>query len=244
MPLSKRHTRFARRVSRGRIVVNLLACQGGVARRGDVTSGSRRKSPCHGIRDRGIFPLSCLTLSSPPSCSSSCGSSGRTTTASGSWRIRLTTSRSCATPFIAEVVPRLRTISRHFRDGSMFRIYRDIRFSRDKSPYKTHAAAHFPHAASNRDVHAPGFYLHLEPRHCFAAAGLWHPDATTLEKVRRRIANRPGAWKAVLRRRLPIEGDRLSRPPRGYDPTHPHIEDLKLKDFIRRVTFSDAAVCS
>ncbi len=145
--------------------------------------------------------------------------------------------------FIAEVGPRLRTISRHFQDGSMFRIYRDIRFSRDKSPYKTHAAAHFPHAASNRDVHAPGFYLHLEPRHCFAAAGLWHPDATTLEKVRERIAHRPGAWQAVLRRRLPIEGDRLSRPPRGYDPTHPHIEDLKLKDFITRVTFSDAAVC-
>jgi len=146
--------------------------------------------------------------------------------------------------FIAEVGPRLRTISRHFQDGSMFRIYRDIRFSRDKSPYKTHAAAHFPHAASNRDVHAPGFYLHLEPRHCFAAAGLWHPDATTLEKVRKRIAHRPGAWQAVLRRRLPIEGDRLSRPPRGYDPTHPHIEDLKLKDFITRVTFPDAAVRS
>src|SRR3989442_7648773 len=101
MPLSKRPTRFARRVSRGRIAVKLLACPGGVARRGDVTSGSRRKSPCHGIRPRGIFPLSCLTLSSPPSCSSSCGSSGRTTTASGSWRIRLITSRSCATPFSA-----------------------------------------------------------------------------------------------------------------------------------------------
>jgi uncharacterized protein (TIGR02453 family) len=108
----------------------------------------------------------------------------------------------------------------------------------------THAAVHFPHAASARDVHAPGFYLHLEPRHCFAAAGLWHPDATTLEKVRERIANRPGAWQAVLRRRLPIEGERLSRPPRGYDPTHRHIEDLKLKDFITRVTFPDSAVCS
>ena len=146
--------------------------------------------------------------------------------------------------FIAEVGPRLRTISRHFRDGSMFRIYRDIRFSRDKSPYKTHAAAHFPHAASNRDVHAPGFYLHLEPRHCFAAAGLWHPDATTLGKVRERIARRPGAWQAVLRRRLRIEGDRLSRPPRGYDPTHAHIDALKLKDFITRVAFSDAAARS
>lgn len=146
--------------------------------------------------------------------------------------------------FIVEVGPRLRTLSRHFQGGSMFRIYRDIRFARDKSPYKTHAAAHFPHAASDRDVHAPGFYLHLEPGHCFAAAGLWHPDSATLEKVRERIAHRPGAWQAVLRRKLSIEGERLSRPPRGYDPTHPHIEDLKLKDFITRVTFSEAAVCS
>ena len=146
--------------------------------------------------------------------------------------------------FIADVGPRLRTISRHVGDGSMFRVYRDVRFSRDKSPYKTHAAAHFPHDASDRDVHAPGFYLHLEPGHCFAAAGLWHPDATTLTKVRERIAHRPGAWQAVRRRKLPIEGERLSRPPRGYNPTHPSIEDLKLKDFITRVTFSDAAVCS
>jgi uncharacterized protein (TIGR02453 family) len=145
--------------------------------------------------------------------------------------------------FIAEVGPRLRTIGRHFGGGSMFRIYRDIRFSRDKSPYKTHAAAHFPHAASDRDVHAPGFYLHLEPAHCFAAAGLWHPDTTALEKVRERIARRSAAWQTVLRRRLRIEGERLSRPPRGYDATHPHIEDLKLKDIITRVTFPDAAVC-
>jgi uncharacterized protein (TIGR02453 family) len=145
--------------------------------------------------------------------------------------------------FIAEVGPRLRAISRYFVGGSMFRVYRDVRFSRDKSPYKTHAAAHFPHAASDRDVHAPGFYLHLEPGRCFAAAGLWHPDGTTLEKVRKGITHRPGAWQAVLRRRLPIDGDRLSRPPRGYDPTHRYIEDLKLKDFITRVPFPDAAVC-
>src|SRR5213078_3519955 len=246
MLLSKRHTRFARRVSRGRIVVNLLACQGGVARRGDVTSGSRRKSPCHGIRDRGIFPLSCLTLSSPPSCSSSCGSSGRTTTASGSWRIRLTTSRSCATPFSASSPRWDPGCARSAATSETARCSGSIATfgSRGTRARKTHAAAHFPHAASNRDVHAPGFYLHLEPGHCFAAAGLWHPDATTLERVRERIAHRPSAWQAVLRRRLPIDGERLSRPPRGYDPTHPYIEDLKLKDFITRVAFPDAAVRS
>jgi uncharacterized protein (TIGR02453 family) len=146
--------------------------------------------------------------------------------------------------FIVEVGPRLGAISRYFVGGSMFRVYRDVRFSRDKTPYKTHAAAHFPHAASDHDVHAPGFYLHLEPRRCFAAAGLWHPDGTTLEKVRKGITRRPGAWQSVLRRRLPIDGDRLSRPPRGYDSTHRYIEDLKLKDFITRVSFPDIAVCS
>ena len=71
--------------------------------------------------------------------------------------------------FIMDFAPRLKQISSRFIadprpiGGSMFRIYRDVRFSPDKRPYKTHAAARFPHVMS-RDVHAPGFYLHLEPR--------------------------------------------------------------------------------
>ena len=74
--------------------------------------------------------------------------------------------------------------------GSLFRIYRDTRFSKDKSPYKTHAGMYFP-VRGGKDVHTPGFYLHLEPGACFAAAGLWHPDAAALAKVREAIVARP-----------------------------------------------------
>jgi uncharacterized protein (TIGR02453 family) len=140
--------------------------------------------------------------------------------------------------FIEAFGPRLRRISRSFVadprpvGGSLFRIHRDIRFARDKSPYKTHVGMHFSHRAASGDAHAPGFYLHLEPGGCFAAAGLWHPDGETAAKVRRAIAARPAAWRAVRRRVGTLEGDALVRPPRGFDPDHPFIEDLKRRDFI------------
>jgi uncharacterized protein (TIGR02453 family) len=126
--------------------------------------------------------------------------------------------------------------------GSLFRIYRDTRFSRDKSPYKTHAGMYFP-VRGGKDVHTPGFYLHLEPSACFAAAGLWHPDAGALAKVREAIVARSAKWKSA-RAGLPLEGDRLRRPPRGYDANHPFIEDLKRKDFISSVRLSEKEVTS
>jgi uncharacterized protein (TIGR02453 family) len=125
--------------------------------------------------------------------------------------------------------------------GSLFRIYRDIRFSKDKSTYKTHVGAHVRHTDSKGDD--PGFYLHLEPGGCFAAAGLWHPGSPTLMKVRTAIKNRPNEWKTV-RRKLSIEGDTLTRPPKGFSPDHPFIEDLKRKDFVTSIAFSDQQVCS
>lgn len=120
--------------------------------------------------------------------------------------------------------------------GSMFRIYRDVRFSRDKSPYKTHAAAQFRHQ-EGRDVHAPGFYLHLEPEHVFVGAGLWHPDGPTLAAVRDAIVERPEQWSATLSdpsfvANHHLGGDKLKRAPRGYDPDHPLVEHLKFKDFV------------
>src|SRR5262245_26395925 len=101
----------------------------------------------------------------------------------------------------------------------MFRIYRDTRFSKDKIPYKTHAAAHFRHRAAREDVHAPGFYLHLEPGRSFAAAGLWHPEADALKRVRDVIVGQPRRWREATKR-VKVEGAALKRPPRGYDPEH------------------------
>lgn len=120
--------------------------------------------------------------------------------------------------------------------GSMFRIYRDTRFSNDKRPYKTHAACHFRHEAG-KDAHAPGFYVHLEPGEVFFGGGVWTPPNPVLEQIRSTIVENPNAWKRIIsnpafRRKFgEIEGDTLKRPPRGYDKDHPFIEDLKRKSF-------------
>lgn len=125
--------------------------------------------------------------------------------------------------------------------GSMFRIYRDVRFSRDKSPYKVHAAAQFRHR-EGRDVHAPGFYLHLEPGQVFMGAGLWHPDGPAVSAIRSAIVGDPERWRQVSNG-LDLGGESLKRAPRGIDPEHPLIEDLKRKDFVCFTNMSQAAAC-
>jgi len=127
--------------------------------------------------------------------------------------------------------------------GSLFRIYRDTRFSKDKTPYKTHAAAHFQHAAKQKDVHAPGYYLHLEPGGSFIAGGLWRPEPPVAQKIREAIAGRRKQWQGAVRR-LQLEGDSLKRPPRGFEADHPAIEDLKRKDFITSFALADEVVTS
>ncbi len=125
--------------------------------------------------------------------------------------------------------------------GSLFRIYRDIRFSTDKKPYKTHIGIHFHHA-TGKDAHAPVFYLHLEPDNCFAAAGIWHPENAVLTRIRTAIVEQPKQWEAV-RKKFELEGESLARPPRGFDPQHPFIDDLKRKSFIASATFAEEQVC-
>jgi len=128
--------------------------------------------------------------------------------------------------------------------GSVFRIHRDTRFAKDKTPYKTHAAAHFRHRAGS-DVHAPGLYLHLEPGQVFFGAGIWHPDAPALAAIRAAILDRGAAWKKLtasrsLRAQAELRGESLKRAPKGVDPDHPLIEDLKRKDFTLVGTSSEA----
>ena len=142
----------------------------------------------------------------------------------------------------------LAAISRQFSadprpvGGSLFRLHRDTRFSKDKSPYKTHLGVNFRHRSEAAGgVHGPGFYLHLEPGGCFAGGGLWHPEPEGLFKVRQAIATKSSAWK-TLRAGQVIEGDALKRVPQGFAPDHPLAEDLKLKDFYVSQAFSDAQV--
>ena len=160
--------------------------------------------------------------------------------------------RDPALRFIAAFAPALAEISPHFdanpkpAGGSLFRIYRDTRFSADKTPYKTHIGMHFRHSVG-ADVHAPGFYLHLQPGDCVAGVGIWEPDNTVLARLRDGIVAQSAAWgalKADLEARgYQWMGESLSRPPRGYDKEHPHVEDLKRKSFAVKRIFSDAAVC-
>ncbi len=144
--------------------------------------------------------------------------------------------------FIDAFEPHLRKISPHFvadprkMGGSLFRIYRDTRFSRDKSPYKTHAGVQFRHERA-KDVHAPGFYLHIQPGEVFLGVGLWHPDGDTLRLLRDAIVENPAKWKRAKSAKafsahFELAGDSLKRAPKGYDPDHQLIEDLRRKDFI------------
>ena len=126
----------------------------------------------------------------------------------------------------------------------MFRIYRDTRFSLDKTPYKTHLGAQFRHQSSSEGVHGPGFYLHLEASNSFAGGGLWHPEPEPLRQVRERIVNHSKEWKTLRESGIEIEGEALKRVPQGFDPKHPLAEDLKLKDFYTSTAFTDKQVCS
>jgi len=143
--------------------------------------------------------------------------------------------------YIVSIAPYLQRISPFYKadprphGGSMFRIYRDARFSKDKTPYKTHAACHFRHEAG-RDAHAPGFYLHIETDRISIGGGIWRPPAKQLGLIREFIADNPSAWEKLvkspaIRKMGGIQGDSLIRPPRGYNPDARHMEDLKRKSF-------------
>lgn len=157
--------------------------------------------------------------------------------------------RDPALRFISDFAPRLaRFAPRLVADprpvgGSMFRIYRDTRFSRDKSPYKTHLGIHFFHEKAKAAASVPGFYLHLAPGESFAAAGIWHPDPPSLGRIRQGIVKNAAQWKGI-KRKLPVEGGSLKRPPKGFPADHPLIDDLKRTDFVTSLRLSDREICS
>src|SRR5436309_12295083 len=109
--------------------------------------------------------------------------------------------------------------------GSLFRIYRDIRFSKDKSPYKTNVAMEFWHRRGGKKSYT-GLYLHLAPGDSFAGAGIWHPDPPTLNRVRRAIVSQPEAWKWVKESGLKMEGEYLIRTPDGFEADVCFVGDI------------------
>ena len=160
-----------------------------------------------------------------------------------------------ALDFITDFGARLAKISPHFVadsrtvGGSLMRPYRDIRFSPDKTPYKTNVGIQIRHEAG-KDIHAPGYYLHLAPGSCFAGVGLWHPETAVAHELRRAINDDIEGWSAATKSKsftdtwsvTPDEDEMLRRVPAGLDPEHPHADDLRMKSFMAGATLTQKAV--
>ena len=153
--------------------------------------------------------------------------------------------------FIRAFRPRLKKISEFFTamdrrsGGSLMRVYRDTRFHGTDEPYKTNVGIQFRHELG-RDIHAPGFYVHLEPGTCFLAAGLWRPESAVLRQVREAIVENPTRWRHVrgdkkFRAHFSLDGGALKKCPLGFPPDHPCIEDLRRTDFIAVAEVDDSA---
>jgi len=120
--------------------------------------------------------------------------------------------------------------------GSLMRVYRDTRFSKNKLPYKTNIGIQFRHEQA-KDVHSPGYYVHVDPEQVFVGVGMWRPDSDPLRMIRERIAAKSAEWRRTVgdrsfRRHLQLGGESLIRPPRGFDKDHELIDDIKRKSFI------------
>ena len=136
---------------------------------------------------------------------------------------------------LADIAPRFTAIPSRV-GGSLMRVYRDTRFSKNKLPYKTNIGIQFRHEQA-KDVHSPGYYVHVEPQQTFIGVGMWRPDPDSLRRIRERIAARPDEWRRALgdakfKRQFALGGESLTRPPRGFDKDHACIEDIKRKSFI------------
>lgn len=145
-----------------------------------------------------------------------------------------------ALAFVAAMEKPLKKVSPFFTavpkrsGGSIMRVYRDIRFSKDKSPFKSFVGIHFRHAAG-KDAHAPGFYFHIDIDEVFLGAGIWRPEPAVLDQIRFAIDDDQKRWSKIvdnkkLNQNFRFDGESLKRPPKNYDATHPLIDDLKRRD--------------
>jgi uncharacterized protein (TIGR02453 family) len=128
--------------------------------------------------------------------------------------------------------------------GKLSRIYRDTRFSKDKSPYKTEMFLHFTHG-KGREGATPAFYVHVEPGHTMAGGGVWQPEPKALKAIRDRIIDEPSDWKRAktggdLRGACTMSGESLKRVPKPYDSEHTYAEDLRRKDYGLHVEIKDS----
>lgn len=132
-------------------------------------------------------------------------------------------------------------------DMKMFRIYRDVRFSNDKTPYKTHFSASF---TRNKPELRGGYYIQLEPGNSFLATGFWAPNAEDLLRVRNEIDSDGARFQKIIETKSvkkswgDLKGEALKTAPKGFDKAHPYVEFLRYKQFIYTKQFSDEMVFS
>ncbi|MBL1277591.1 MAG: DUF2461 domain-containing protein [Ectothiorhodospiraceae bacterium] len=150
--------------------------------------------------------------------------------------------RGPALAFIDDIAPELQLIAPRFLaipkkvGGSLMRVHRDVRFGKDKTPYKTNIGIQFRHEVG-KNIHAPGYYLHLSPHECFFGVGIWRPDSSALGDIREAIRDKGEKWLAAkdeptFQEHFALGGESLKNAPRGYAKDHPLLKDLKRKDFI------------
>jgi uncharacterized protein (TIGR02453 family) len=128
----------------------------------------------------------------------------------------------------------------------IFRIFRDVRFSKDKTPYKAHYSAYF--SQGGRKWAGAGYYLHIQPGASFAAAGIWMPDGPLLKKIRQEIDYDYDTFRQILgaaafkKHFTKLSGDALQKVPAGYDATNPAADYLKMKRFIAEMPINDEEI--
>ena len=155
--------------------------------------------------------------------------------------------------FVAAWRPRLLNLSPHFIadpkpvGGSVSRIHRDQRFSKNKDPYKTALYLAFWHEV--RKVNTPVFYLQLDLDQCFMAMGIYQPDTPTRQLIAHTIATHADEWQSIkqekdFKKTFKFGGESLQRVPKPYEPDHPLAEDLKRKDFIVVANLTEKQVCA
>lgn len=129
----------------------------------------------------------------------------------------------------------------------MFRIYRDVRFAKDKRPYKNNLGASFNPGSKNANL--PGYYMHIEAGGAFLAGGIWQPPAPELAKIRQEIDYNLKEFEKIIndksfRKYFKVldQDDKLVTTPKGYAKDHPAIEYLRLKSFIAVCSLTDKEI--
>ncbi len=130
---------------------------------------------------------------------------------------------------------------------SLFRIYRDVRFSKDKTPYKSNFAAGFKRAGAER---RGGYYFHFQPGNVMLGVGFWAPNKEDLARIRYDISEFHEDWREVLKNKNvkssfgEMIGEQLKTAPKGYEKDHPAVDLLRYKQFIFKKEFTDAEALS